>query len=183
MNSSKKSPGLVVGMCFLITILWSYLPVRCDAQGEFLASNASAPTRLGTIDGPFAGPGIWGQFLAGPTVESLQPIGVSMEHYPNGAVAGMASVAGVPCGAIAQVQMVAWDGTIWGTSLAGVPANQLGRTDIVPVNLSCDPFPFVGPSFTRAAVVPPVPEPSTWGLIALSALWTTLRLSMGRRAR
>ncbi len=156
----------------LLLLIHSLSTVDAGAQGQFLATNGSAPTHLGSIDGPLAGPGIWGQFLAGTTVDSLMPIGVPLEHTAGLiGIPGTGIVPGLPCGAIAQIQVVAWDSTVWGTSLDGVPASQLGRTDIVPVYLSCPPLPRGGPVFTQPAIVPPVPEPSFWTLIVLGGLW------------
>jgi hypothetical protein len=62
--------------------------------------------------------------------------------------------------------MAVWDGTIWGTSFATVPSRQLGFTDIVPVLLvqPLDPN-YNAPFFTRAAVVPLVPEPCFGALV------------------
>ena len=148
-------------------LITSLIALSCHGQGTFIASNFSAPTRIGFVDGPFAGPGIWGQFLAGPAADSLVPIGSPLEHVGQGRVAAPGVVPGIPTGETAYVQMVAWDGTIWGNALEGVPATQLGRTEILPVILGCPPFPTLSPGFTQPAVVPPVPEP---GIMALCVL-------------
>jgi len=50
--------------------------------------------------------------------------------------------------------MVAWDGTRWGTSLSGVPPDQLGRTDIVRHYLLSIFSPPLPPNFMQPAIVP-----------------------------
>ena len=159
----------------------SALTFTVCGQGEFVAYNGTALTRIGSLDGPFAGPGIWGQFLAGSNVDALMPVGMALEHRGHGAVGGPGSiiiVPGIPCGAHAFVEFVAWDRNQWGTSLAGVPFDQLGRTDIVPHLLSCLPFAIATPQFTQPAIVP-IPEPSVWALAALSGALSCWRV--GRR--
>jgi hypothetical protein len=165
----------------IVLIACSALPVVPGyAQGVFLFFNASAPTRIGSLDGSLAGTGIWAQMLAGPTFSSLLPVGMALEHATNGLVGGVVRVAvpTVPAREVAQVQMVAWDGTLWGTSLAGVPTDQLGRTDVVPVFLTTGVFPDVtfSPSFNQPAIVPPIPEPSTLALCVIGwGLWVIAR--------
>ena len=56
-------------------------------------------------------------------------------------------------------QMVVWDDRLWGGSLENVPADQLGRTDLVPVFVSVSPAPIYAPAFQQPAIVP-IPEPS-----------------------
>ena len=149
----------------LITI-WFALLLQAHSQGTFFFSNPGAHTRIGSIDGPLAGPGIWAQMLAGPSPSSLDPVGMPVEHLLGNGIAinGTISVPNVAPTQTAYVQMVAWDGALWGTALAGVPDDQLGRTDIVPVVLS---FPIIdpvgSPHFGQPAIVP-VPEPSAVAL-------------------
>lgn len=140
------------------------------AQGTFILDNTYAPTRLSAIDGPYAGPGIWGQALGGFTTDSLTPVGPTVEHVTGGLLSFYPTII-LPWADVAQtifVQMVAWDGTVWGTNLANVPPTQLGRTDIVPVFLVSPTSPQFFPQFTQPAVVPVVPEPSTVALFGLS---------------
>jgi hypothetical protein len=144
------------------------------AQGVFYGSNLSARTRLGALDGPFAGTNIVGQMLGGATPSSLQPVG-PIDYHNNGEFfAALITVPDVPANEFAYVQLLAWDSTYWGTSLAGVPSDQLGRTDVVTVLLTTGVFPdgAFAPGFTQPAVVPPIPEPSVWALavLALGAL-------------
>jgi MYXO-CTERM domain-containing protein len=158
-----------------LVFLLSSIALDVDAQGSFVFNNLSAPTRIGASNGPLAGAGIWGQMLAGSNVNSLFPVGSPAEHFPNGiADGGRVMVPGIAAYNYAQVQMVAWDSAFWGTSLAGVPTDQLGRTDIVSVFLTTGVFPDVAflPQFTQPAIVPPIPEPSVWALavLALGAL-------------
>src|SRR5438445_9827545 len=108
------------------------------AQGLFDFDNVYAPTRIGSTDGPLAGPGIWAQMLAGASPESLAPLGIAVQHYdraglPTGlAYGGDLAVPNVPPYQTASVEMLAWDGTRWGTALSGIPRAQLGATDVVP---------------------------------------------------
>ena len=53
---------------------------RGYSQGQFLFYNGTAPTRIGTVDGPLAGPGFWAQMLAGATASDLVLVG-SFDHY------------------------------------------------------------------------------------------------------
>jgi hypothetical protein len=67
--------------------------------------------------------------------------------------------------------MVAWDSLLWGPSLLDVPADQLGRTDIVTVFLTTGVWPegTFGPRFTQPVIVP-IPEPPVWALFLLAGL-------------
>ncbi len=144
--------------------------VLAGAQGVFLFANPGAQTRLGSLDGAYAGTNIYAQMLAGPQADSLVPIGLSHRHGVSGSLfAGGVTVPTVPAYNLAYVQMVAWDSLLWGTDFAQVPIDQLGRTDIVQVYLTSGVFPDVteAPRFTQPAIVP-VPEPSTWALAALA---------------
>ena len=167
--------GLLLGILYLSLALGD-----CPGQGQFLFYNGAARTRIGSIDDALAGRGFWAQMLAGENSTSLTPVGMPLEHTTNGAVGGIirVTVPNVPPYTDAYIQMVAWDGTLWGTSLSGVPLDQLGRTDTVSVYLTTGNFPDViqAPMFTQSAIVP-VPEPSTWALLALSTagLWCAHR--------
>jgi hypothetical protein len=150
-------------------------------QGYLSLDNVHAPTHLGSIDGPLAGTGIWAQFFAGATADSLAPVGAPVQHLtymglPTGrALGGVISVPwGVP-GQTAYEEMLAWDGTRWGTAFSGVPKDQFGTTDFVPVEITG-----VGPGwspelppFTRSAIVP-VPEPSVLGIAVIGGLGALL---------
>jgi hypothetical protein len=160
--------------------------IHCWGQGVFLFFNASAPTHLESIDGPLAGPGIWAQMLAGATPDELSPVSVSLQHGGDGLVGGIfpVTVPGINCLEQAYIQMVAWDGSYWGSELAGVPENQLGRTDIVPHILTgCYNLPVGAPRFTQPAIVPPIPEPSVWALALVggAALFLWARASRPRQ--
>ncbi len=172
MNAVKLAVALVLVM----------IP-RSHGQGLFFFSNISAPTRLGTLDGPLAGAGTWAQMLAGPGAESLVRVGTPQEHITNGLVFdGVVEVPGVPALTFASVQMVAWDGTLWGTNLTGVPADQLGRTDIVAVFLTYPWQPQEAPHFMQPAIVP-VPEPSVLALALLAGAALLVRNGGRHHAR
>jgi PEP-CTERM motif len=135
-------------------------------QGRILLTNGRAPTHLGSIDGPLAGPGIWGQFILGETTDELLPIAGPVEHIGNGVVHEFSATApDIPPFTFVYVQFLAWDGTLWGTDFDLVPENQFGRTDAVRYYLLNDLLPLGVPQFTQSAVVPPIPEPTTWILL------------------
>jgi hypothetical protein len=157
--------------------LWICASATVCAQGVFIGSNASARTRLVSFDGPLAGTNIMGQMLAGANPSSLQPVTAAIYHYTGGVFAvpsAQVTVPDVPPNQFAYVQLLAWDSIFWGSSLAGVPTDQLGRTDVVTVFLTTGVFPDTAylPRFTQPAIVPPIPEPSVWalGVLALGAL-------------
>ncbi len=155
----------------LTMILVIGLLLRTNGQGyfEFVLPDG-ALTHLGSINGPLAGPNIWGQALAGLTQDSLQPVGFSVAHFMGYVVPEEVAVPfGIPSGAGSTVfvQMAAWDGQVWGADFSTVPGSQLGRTDIVLIYLDVPPGPLDQPAWTQSAVVPPVPEPVVLALIAL----------------
>jgi len=138
-------------------------------QGAFTLFNETAPTHVGAMDGPLAGPGIWAQALGGFATNSLIPINASVEHLGGGYVLRSMIVPWADVGQTIFVQMAAWDGTVWGNSFSAVPPDQFGYTDIVPVFLVSPTSPTDFPQFTQSAIVP-VPEPSAFALIGLSGL-------------
>ena len=152
-----------------IGVLTASFATAAFSQGEIFFWNATARTHMGTLEGPLAGPGIWAQLLVGTNVDLLNPVGMPLEHRLGGRVGGPSdpnsvfAVPGIPCNSWAYVQMVAWDGTRWGTDLAAVPLDQLGRTDVIGHFLTCYPATIYAPWFMQSAVVP-VPEPSGVGL-------------------
>ncbi len=144
----------------IVVIAFIILPTFAQGQGLFSYSNFSAPTRIETIDGPLAGRGIWAQMLVGLTFDSLMPVAPVVEHRTNGFVAGggIVAVPGLPGGTRAFIQMWAWDGARWGTDLAQVPADQFGKTDIVPIFLTYSFDPAL-PSCLRKVPSSPFPNP------------------------
>ena len=154
------------------------VPLQASAQGTFVWSNPTAPTRLYKLDGPLAGTGIWGQMLVGTDAGNVMPLGIATEHIrignrSTGIVSGLGngivSVPGIECRQFTYIQFVAWDGEAWGTDLEFVPEHQLGRTDIVSHLLAgCLGDPETAPRFTQPAMVPPIPEPSTMALLLLA---------------
>jgi hypothetical protein len=171
-------------MKVLLILLASFaLALAASAQGIFLFQNTSAPTYIGSLDGQLASTNICAQMLAGPTADSLVPVGIARRHGMNGFVGGLVNtvVPNVPAFTSAYVQMVAWDSLLWGTSLNGVPLDQLGRTDIVTVYLTDGGSfpPTIAPHFNQSAIVP-VPEPAGWALVALAG---SAALLAGRRPR
>src|SRR6266849_7596173 len=108
------------------------------SQGVFTFYNPTAPTRVGSIDGPLAGTNILAQMLVGLTPASLAPVGVPVAHsaapgYEGLVFGGIVQVPNVPVCSVAYVEMVAWDVRLWGQSLTSVPSSQLGMTDTVRV--------------------------------------------------
>jgi hypothetical protein len=152
-----------------VTIIFTLATATVYAQGVFFFANPGAPTRVGSIDGSLAGTNIFGQMLAGSLPDALNAIGMPVSHFEGGAVGGKVEVPAIAPHNFAYVQLVAWDSILWGTTPAGVPPDQLGRTDIVMVALTTGIFPegTFAPHFTQPAIVP-IPEPSVWmlGLLA-----------------
>ena len=148
-------------------------------QGVLWVQNIGAPTRIGSASGPVADAGIWGQMLAGPTTDSLTPIGPSLEHMSGYVVGGFVVSTNVPCNTIGYAQLIAWDERLWGTSLDNVPLDQRGATDVVPVGMRCQ-SPFIAPLFTQPAIVP-VPEPGAVSLFCLGCGIAALRLFRKKR--
>jgi hypothetical protein len=167
-------------LLLLVLLLW--LPLPRNSQGVFYLSTRTARTRLGSTNGPLAGPGIWGQAMAGFTVDTLTPVGVPAQHITNGLVFNQEiSVPFADAYRTVLVQMAAWDGRVWGTSFAGVPPNQLGFTDIVPVYLVTPLGLQDFPQFSSPAVVPLVPEPSATTLAMLGGAALLVHLRRRRR--
>src|SRR5438093_13197151 len=91
-----------------------------QSQGYFLFRNETAPTYLGSPNGPFADLGIWGQVLVGLTPDTLAPLGVPSEHwlgYVQGEDIAVPFANPDPMYGLGSVyaQMAAWDGRVWGT--------------------------------------------------------------------
>jgi hypothetical protein len=147
----------------VLILLLSLAVTEGHGQGRVFLSNSAARTRLWTINGPLAGPGIWGQFFVGPDADSLAPFGPSVEHQSQPAglakLQDVTEIPGIPCTTFVYVQMAAWDGRLWGAAFEGVPQDQVGMTDVVSVLATCGTHPVELPDFTRPAIVP-IPEPS-----------------------
>jgi hypothetical protein len=155
------------------------------SQGVFTFWNPNAPTYIGVLGGAYAGPGIAGQALVGLTNSSLTPLELPREHGANGIVLNeIISVDFAPYYTFVDVQMAVWDGTLWGTNFSNVPTNQLGFTDIVPVEVvrGTDPF-YYSPQFTQSAVVPNAPEPGVVSLAILGGLGFALACYRQKRKR
>ena len=150
-------------------------------QGTFFFVNSGARTRIGAADGPLADASILAQMLVGLNTDSLTPVGVPTNHIQGAVFGGTVTVPGIPGNTTAYMQMVAWNGDLWGSSLAGVPPDQIGRTDIVPLVLSFSFDPSFPPRFTQGAIVP-IPEPSAWTL-AMLGLGATVLSRFIRRHR
>jgi hypothetical protein len=163
----------------LITVLLSSLAAIGHGQGLFVFSNPGAPTRIGSTNGPLADSTLWAQMLVGETADSLTPVGTAVPHVRNGGVfGGIITVPNIEGARSVYAQMLAWNGDLWGTSLAAVPLEQRGETDIVRMSLAFPFDPLASPFFTRGAVVP-IPEPSTWLLAMLGT--GALVVRFGRR--
>ena len=120
--------------------------------------------------------------LVGGDPDNLFPVGMPLEHSIRGIVnGGVLTLDGFPCLSSAYAQFVAWDGTLWGSSLDQVPLDQLGRTDIVRTPLLCFPQPIFGPLFTQPAIVP-IPEPSVLAIGILGVSLVALRRLLRRHA-
>src|SRR5437899_8269683 len=158
-------------------------------QGTFEFDNRTAPTRVGSIDGSLAGTNILAQALVGLSPTSLAPVGVPVAHSATPGFEGLVfgGIVAVPNAGVcrtAYVEMVAWDGSLWGHSLAAVPASELGTTDTVPVFLANPAMETCGanafPRFTLPAVVP-VPEPSVLAMVITGGLGALLFRAVWKR--
>ena len=155
-------------------VMWSLFvsvvtTVAVHGQGEIWVHNPQAPARVGSMNGPLAGPGFWGQMLAGPMANALFPIGVPDELNAGGYVdGGRTTVPNVPCFQDGYVQLVVWNGALWGTVFENVPTNQRGVTDIVLLPMNCFTVPIFAPQFKQPAIVP-VPEPTVSALVLAGA--------------
>ena len=161
---------------FMLSIMVTAVATIASGQGIFGGSNGSSHTRIGSLDGPLATTNIFGQFLAGPTSDSLTPVGMVGSHFAGGVFAiSNVTVPTVPAYSSAFVQLWAWDATLWGTMIEKVPADQFGRTDIAQVLLTTGNI-LIAPHFNQPAIVP-IPEPGTWALLALgtAGLWCARR--------
>src|SRR2546429_7808457 len=143
----------------LLFAMWLALQAHGQGNGYLFFQNDYAPTRLISANGPLAGPGYWAQALVGLTPDSLESFGVPTEH--RGDLLGVihAESIWVPFanpdpmygnGSV-YLQLVAWDGRVWGTNYGSVPKNQLGHTDTVIVGLDMPPGPGYDPQFTQPA--------------------------------
>jgi hypothetical protein len=104
----------------------------------------------------------------------LEPVGIALPHeviledgmvVMNGLYVPGIMVPGVPGDEYAAVKFVAWDSRLWGETFDSVPMEFLGMTDTIRLLLRHEnaqpPRPVT--TFTRGAVVPVIPEPSsTW---------------------
>ncbi len=162
----------------ILAALLSVMAVDVIAQGSFI-NVVRLPTRVGSIDGPLAGPEILGQLFVGLDPDNLFPL-EPPRHFDRGIYRGLVNtVDQFPCGPDydvffidGYVQLMAWNGDLWGNSLDQVPPDQVGRTDIAHQAFTCPPYPIVGVTgFTVPAIVP-VPEPALGLLtLAITSFW------------
>jgi len=166
---------------FALILTLLVLSSPAQGQGTFEYINlgfdeiGSARTRLGSLDGEFAGTNVLGQMWLGRTPDSLAPLGLPLVHH-NGIVnGGNVTVSGYGF-EVVYVQLMAWDSLLWGSSFANVPSNQIGRTDIVALWLTIGSDSPEFPRFHQPAIVP-VPEPSVFALLALggAVAWAVRR--------
>jgi hypothetical protein len=174
-SGASKNPLITSLLCCVTCLV-----IPAYGQGIFDLNTATARTRLGSLDGPLAGRGIWGQALVGMTADSLTPVGMPVEHIANGLIAGTGiSVPFAEAGTTVFAQLAAWNGAVWGTEFARVPPDQLGHTDIAPVFLSTVLGQKFSPLWSVPAIVPTVPEPSI-AFLAISGGLVLLVLSRRR---
>ncbi len=147
---------------------------RVRGQGEMnftniLPGGADVRTRVGSIDGPLAGTDYSAILLAGPTPDSLTPVGPSVRHLAVGLFSGgTRRIPGIPAGEQAFTQVAAWNGEVWGDEFTLVPRDQIGFSDtaeiVLDVVASTRPVPTM--RITRPPVVP-IPEPSSCALFVV----------------
>ncbi len=140
------------------------------ADGFVYFGSQTAPTRLGTPEGPRAGTNILSQLLVGTEAGKLIPFGNPQVNFSGVFVVTPISVSLGNPGTLVLVQLAAWDKSEWGVSYTGVPEAAKGFTDVISYHLDSKPAnpPYIT-FFTQPAVVPSsVPEP---GEIALFFVW------------
>ncbi len=189
-----------ISLTLSIALLTTQIAIAQGLQGTFSFCNASARTQLGSITGPLAGADDFAQLLVGATPDSLTPatgqflttgLPISpLPHLPESGLIGNFELLRCPrvvldnfeAGETVYVQIAAWNAAVWGDTFAAVPANQIGRTDVVPVMLRTYTLPALSPQFTKPAIIPAVPEPSTFLLesLAVALLCGVLRLRRSR---
>jgi len=104
------------------TALWLCALASACGQGVFIGDNSTAPTRVGSVDGPLAGTNIIGQMFGGAGASSLQPVG-PIDYHNNGIFSvPYITVPDVPPRALAYVQLVTWDSTLLGDQPFRSPA-------------------------------------------------------------
>ncbi len=166
----------------ILAALLGVMAVDVIAQGSFI-NVVRLPTRIGSIDGPLAGPEILGQLFVGLDPDNLFPL-EAPRHFDRGIYRGLVNtVDQFPCGPdnnyyqAGYVQLVAWNGALWGASLDQVPPDRVGRTDVAGQAFTCGSFPIFGTGFTVPAVVP-IPEPAPGVLMLVTTsfwLWRRRR--------
>jgi len=167
---------LVRGTGLLAVVFFLLVPNCGCGQGFFNFNNYGAPTHIGSLDGPLAGTNIYAQALVGLTADHLVPVGPYTWRLPGGVVFGRTIIVPfAPPYSLVQVQLAAWDATLWGANFSAVPTDQLGFTDVVPVLLEVlGGPPGNRPYFTQSAIVP-IPEPSALAFVLLVGSALALR--------
>lgn len=157
-------------LIFIIVFVWSTLDIF--SQGYIYFGSQTAPTRLGTPDGPLAGTNIVSQLLVGYSANNLLPTGDPQLNHNGIFVVTPISVASGAPGDLVYVQLSAWDKTLWGLSYSGIPESAKGSTDVITYYLDSKPAnPPLLTFFTSSAVVPSsVPEPNQFALLSLGAI-------------
>ena len=68
-------------------------------------------------------------------------------------------------------QVVAWDASVWGADYSKVPESQIGYSEVTPFEPDFGaPEPGPGIHLTKSIIVPAIPEPQTWALLAIGGL-------------
>jgi hypothetical protein len=159
------------------TLILMLLLLACayngEAQGMFIYDNISAPTRIGSLNGPLAGTNTWGQMLLGLSENSLVAIGYPQRHSYGTIDERAYTAEGIPPLTPVYIQMAAWS-DVWGPSINDVPVNQVGKSDVYCTWLTTDPAPIYAPYFTIPAVVP-VPEPTILSAVFLGFILLCLQ--------
>lgn len=152
------------------------------ADGFFEFANYSAPTYIGSREGPRAGQNVVSLPLVGLSYDSLSPIGDSHSNINGSGVVApyLVNVSYAGPDDTVFVRLAAWNASQFGVNISSVPSFAIGYSDVVQVHLSTSPFQvYQRPQFMQSAIVPTtVPESS---LLVLAAVGAVAMFSLRRR--
>jgi len=176
---SNSNRYFTIGVCLWVCFSTARVLGEYTSVSIHYDRNGDARTRLGSIDGPLAGEEIWAQAFAGFTPTSLQPVDNSVPHLPDLGIKqlegyfnlGITIIPDIPLDTPGFVQVAAWDSSVWGRDFRQVPETQFGYSEVAPFRAYRGaPNPPSLVLLTKSIIVPTIPEPETWALLAMGGL-------------